>query len=133
LNKDEILKLVNALESQSTHPVATAIHQYVGEIDNSIRLENTEEIAGHGLKAIVNGKELLVGNFKLMDKFSISYNLDPSTIVYTLIAIAYDGKFAGYITIADSIKEDAQLTIDKLKALGVKTTMLSGDKSTVVK
>ena len=133
LNKDEILKLVNALESQSTHPVATAIHQYVGEIDNSLKLENTEEIAGHGLKANVNGKELLVGNFKLMDKFNISYDLDPSTIVYTLIAIAYDGKFAGYITIADSIKEDAQLTIDKLKALGVKTTMLSGDKSTVVK
>ena len=132
-SKDEILKMVNALESQSTHPVATAIHQYVGEIDSSIKLENTEEIAGHGLKANVNGKELLVGNFKLMDKFNISYDLDPTTIVYTLIAIAYDGKFAGYITIADSIKEDAQLTIDKLKALGVKTTMLSGDKSTVVK
>lgn len=132
-DQDEILKLVNALESKSTHPVATAIHEYVGEIDNSIKLENTEEIAGHGLKAIVNGKELLVGNFKLMDKFNIVYDLDPSTIVYTLIAIAYDGKFAGYITIADSIKEDAQITIDKLKTLGVKTTMLSGDKSTVVK
>ena len=132
-SKDEILKMVNALESQSTHPVATAIHQYVGEIDHSIKLENVEEIAGHGLKAIVNGKELLVGNFKLMDKFNIVYDLYPSTIVYTLIAIAYDGKFAGYITIADSIKEDAQITIDKLKTLGVKTTMLSGDKSTVVK
>lgn len=132
-SKDEILKMVNALESQSTHPVASAIHQFVGEIDSSIKLDNIEEIAGHGLKAIVNGKELLVGNFKLMDKFNIVYDLDPSTIVYTLIAIAYDGKFAGYITIADSIKEDAQLTIDKLKALGVKTTMLSGDKSTVVK
>ena len=132
-NKDEILKMVNALESQSTHPVATAIRQYVGEIDNTIKLENTEEIAGHGLKATINGKELLVGNFKLMDKFNISYDLDPATIVYTLIAIAHDGKFAGYITIADSIKEDAQLTIDKLKALGINTTMLSGDKSTVVK
>lgn len=132
-DKNEILKMVNALESQSTHPVATAIHQYVGEIDSSIKLENTEEIAGHGLKANVNGEELLVGNFKLMDKFNINYDLDPTTIVYTLIAIAYNGKFVGYITIADSIKEDAQLTIDKLKALGVKTTMLSGDKSTVVK
>ncbi|MDR6156597.1 Cd2+/Zn2+-exporting ATPase [Chryseobacterium sp. SLBN-27] len=131
-NKDEILKMVNALESKSTHPVATAIHQYVGEIDHSIQLENIEEIAGHGLKASINGKDLLVGNFKLMDKFNIKYDLDPLQIVYTIIAIAYDGKFAGYITIADSIKEDAQLSIDKLKALGVKTTMLSGDKSTVV-
>lgn len=132
-NQDQILQLVNVLESHSTHPVATAIHEYVGKPDNTIRLENTEEIAGHGLKANVNGEELLVGNFKLMDKFNINYDLDPTTIVYTLIAIAYNGKFVGYITIADSIKEDAQLTIDKLKALGVKTTMLSGDKSTVVK
>ena len=79
-------------------------------------LQNTEEISGHGLKATVNGKELLVGNFKLMDKFSISYDIDPTSIVYTLIAVAYDKNFVGYLTIADSIKEDAQITIDKLKA-----------------
>ena len=132
-NKDEILQMVNALESQSTHPVATAIHQYVGKIDSNISLENVEEISGHGLKANVNGTELLVGNYKLMDKFSIKYDIDPSIIVYTLIAIAYDKNFVGYLTIADSLKEDAQITVDKLKALGVKTTMLSGDKSTVVK
>lgn len=131
-NKDEILKLVNVLESQSTHPVATAIHDYVGEIDHSIALENVEEIAGHGLKATINEKELLVGNFKLMDKFSIKYDIQPDNIVYTLIAIAYDNKFVGYLTIADSIKADAQLTINKLKALNVKTTMLSGDKTSVV-
>lgn len=131
-NKDEILKLVNALESHSTHPVATAIHQFVGEIDHSIQLENVEEIAGHGLKATITGKELLVGNFKLMDKFNINYALKTENIVYTLIAIAYDKKFVGYLTIADSIKEDAQLTINKLKALNVKTTMLSGDKTSVV-
>jgi Zn2+/Cd2+-exporting ATPase len=131
-NKDEILQIVNALESQSTHPVATAIHQYVGKIDSTIVLKDVEEISGHGLKANVNGKELLVGNFKLMDKFSIAYDIDPKSIVYTLIAVAYDKKFVGYLTIADSIKEDAQITIDKLKALGIKTTMLSGDKDTVV-
>lgn len=131
-NKDEILKLVNALESQSTHPVATAIHQFVGEIDHSVQLENVEEIAGHGLKATITGKELLVGNFKLMDKFNINYDLKTENIVYTLIAVAYDKKFVGYLTIADSIKEDAQLTINKLKALNVKTTMLSGDKTSVV-
>lgn len=131
-DKEEILKMVNALEGQSTHPVATAIHDYVGAIDASIELQNAEEISGHGLKATIKGKELLVGNFKLMDKFSIPYDIDPSSIVYTLIAIAYDKKFVGYLTIADSIKEDAQTTVDKLKALGVKTTMLSGDKDTVV-
>ena len=128
----EILQLVNAIESQSTHPVATAIHDFVGKIDSTIELKNVEEIAGHGLKASANGKELLVGNFKLMDKFSIKYDIDPSSIVYTLIAVAYDNNFVGYLTIADSIKEDAQQTIDKLKALGIKTTMLSGDKNNVV-
>ena len=131
-NKDEILQMVNAVESQSTHPVATAIHQYVGKVDSIIKLENVEEISGHGLKAMVNGKELLVGNFKLMDKFAIAHEVDSNSIVYTIIAIAYDKKFVGYITIADIIKEDAQLAIDRLKALGVKTTMLSGDKSNVV-
>lgn len=131
-NKDEILQMVNVLESQSTHPVATAIHQFVGNIDSAIQLKDVEEISGHGLKANINGKELLVGNFKLMDKFSIAYDIDPTSIVYTLIAVAYDKKFVGYLTIADSIKEDAQITIDKLKALGIKTTMLSGDKNTVV-
>ncbi|MGU3374159.1 heavy metal translocating P-type ATPase [Chryseobacterium sp. M5A1_1a] len=132
-NKEEILQLVNVLESKSTHPVATAIHNYVGDINHSIPLENVEEIAGHGLKATVNGKELLVGNFKLMDKFNIQYDINHANIVYTLIAVAYDKKFAGYITIADSIKEDAKETVDNLHKMGVKATMLSGDKSTVVK
>ena len=132
-NKDEILSMVNALESKSTHPVATAIHEFVGEIKPENELKDIEEIAGHGLKAVTDGKELLVGNFKLMDKFNIKYDTDPSTIVYTLIAIAYDKKFVGYLTIADSIKADAQEAVNKLKELGVKTTMLSGDKSNVVK
>jgi len=132
-NKDEILQMVNALESQSTHPVSTAIQQYVGKLDTAIKLNEVEEIAGHGLKAEVQGKELLVGNFKLMDKFSVKYDIDPASIVYTLIAIAYDKKFAGYLTIADSIKEDAQEAVNKLHSMHVKTTMLSGDKTNVVK
>jgi Cd2+/Zn2+-exporting ATPase len=132
-NQSDIMAMVNALESQSTHPVASAIHEYVGNVDTSIKLDKVEEISGHGLVAEVNGKALHVGNFKLMDKFAIVYDIDPASIVYTTIAIAYDNKFVGHITIADSIKEDAQLTIDKLNALGVKTTMLSGDKGSVVK
>ncbi|MCP9747050.1 heavy metal translocating P-type ATPase [Lacihabitans sp. CS3-21] len=132
-NKEQIMEMVNALESKSTHPIATAIHDFVGKVDANIELINVEEIAGHGLKAEVNGKELLVGNFKLMDTFGISYDIDPEAIVYTLVAIAYDKKFAGYLTIADVIKEDAQSAVNKLKELGVNTTMLSGDKSSVVK
>lgn len=132
-NKDEILQMVNALESKSTHPVATAIHEYAGEINHSLVLNDVEEVAGHGLKANINGKGLLVGNFKLMDKYNISYDINPSEIVYTLIAIAYDKQFVGYITIADELKEDAADAVQKLKAMNVTSTMLSGDKSTVVK
>ncbi|HCN50928.1 MAG TPA: cadmium-translocating P-type ATPase [Chryseobacterium sp.] len=132
-NKNEILQMVNVLESKSTHPVATAIHNYVGDINYSIPLENVEEIAGHGLKATVNEKELLVGNFKLIDKFNIRYDINHANIVYTVIAVAYDNMFAGYITIADSIKEDAKETVDNLHKMNVKATMLSGDKGTVVK
>jgi Zn2+/Cd2+-exporting ATPase len=132
-DKAEMLKLVNTLESQSTHPVASAIHEYVGVVDAGVKLDKVEEISGHGLVAEVNGKALYVGNFKLMDKFSIAYDIDPASIVYTTIAIAYNKKFVGHITIADRIKDDAQVTINKLKALGVTTTMLSGDKTSVVK
>lgn len=132
-DKDLILKLVNVIENSSTHPVATAIHEHLGEPDHNMVLENVEEIAGHGLKGSYQGNQLLVGNFKLMDRFLIQYDINPNDIVETLIAIAYEGKFAGYITIADSIKEDAAYTVHKLTSLGVKVTMLSGDKTTVVK
>lgn len=133
VDKDEILKLVNALESKSSHPVATAIHEYVGEPDHSVDLNDVEEIPGRGLKSMIDGKELLVGNLKLMDQFDISYDVNTENIIYTLIAVAYDKKFAGYLTIADEIKPDAQSAISKLKNLHVKTTMLSGDKTSVVK
>ena len=131
-NKKEILNKVNALESHSTHPVATAIHNYVGEVDSSIKLENTEEIPGYGLRTIVDNKELLVGNFKLLDKFNISHDADTSNIVYTVIAIAYDGRFVGYLTISDSIKVDSKIAVDKLRSMNVRAVMLSGDKSAVV-
>mgnify|MGYP000558962887 CR=1 FL=1 len=132
-NKKEILQMVNILESHSSHPIATAIKDYVGDgINQNISLTEIEELAGYGLKAITNGKELLVGNFKLLDKFSINYEIEPDTIVFTVIAVAFNKKFVGYITIADSIKNDALLTIEKLKTLNVRVTMLSGDKSKVV-
>ena len=131
--KDEILKFLNLLESKSTHPIATAIHEYAGEIDHGIAIENIEEIAGHGLKAKIQGKEMLAGNFKLMEKFGVQHAVNHQNVSDTLIAIAYDGKFVGYISISDKIKEDASQTIQKLKKLGVKTTMLSGDKTAVVK
>lgn len=131
-HKDVILSYVNALESLSTHPIASAMHRYVGSVDRRIVIDEVNEIVGHGLRGIILNKELLVGNFKLMDKYNIPYSIDPSSIVYTVLAVAYGGKFIGYVTIADRIKEDAIWTIKELKKLGVKSAMLSGDKDTVV-
>lgn len=127
------LAWVNALENNSTHPVATAIHNYVGAINHSVKFTGIEEIAGHGLRAKLNGKEVLVGNFKLMEKFKIVFPPELTDIPFTIIAIAENGQFVGHITIADQIKEDALDTVQKLKKLGVQITMLSGDKTAVVK
>ncbi len=133
----ELLPLVNALESHSTHPVATAIRQYVGTpaagpVDPAITFLDVEEIPGHGLKARVDGKVILAGNFRLLDLYNIPVSIDPEQIVHTVTAIAYDGRFAGYITIADKIKEGAESAVAQLHQLNVSTTMLSGDKSAVV-
>ena len=130
--QDEMLQFLNILENKSTHPIATAVHEFVGEINPNISVENTEEISGHGLKAKINGKDFLAGNFKLMDKFNIQHHINHSAVSDTLIAMAYNGNFAGYLTISDQIKEDAAETVAELKKLGIKTTMLSGDKSLVV-
>ncbi len=131
-NGDEILKYLNLLESKSTHPIATAVHEFVGDVDHTIHLENVEEIAGHGLKGTIAGKEILAGNFKLLEKFGIQHHIIHENVSDTLIAIVIDRKFAGYLTISDKIKSDAAETVKKLKNLGVKTTMLSGDKHSVV-
>ena len=124
INKEAMMKYLNLLESKSTHPIASAIHEFAGEIDHSISIENVEEIAGHGLKATIQGKELLAGNFKLMEKFGVQHNVNNQNVSDTLIAVAYDRRFLGYLTISDQIKEDAAQTISLLKNLNVKTTCL---------
>ena len=131
-DQKEILDLVNVLESQSSHPVATAIHEYVGALNNEIKFSEVEEIPGLGLKGTYQNNDLLVGNFKLMDAFSIQHQVNVDAIVFTTIAVAYKNEFVGYLTISDSIKKEAQLTIDELNAMHIKTTMLSGDKNAVV-
>jgi len=128
-----ILQMVNALESHSTHPVATAIGTHVGKPDPGIRLENVREIAGRGMMATVDGKRLLVGNFRLMDSFGIQYDPALKNSAETTIGLAYGDAFAGFISIADGIKADARQTIARLHDRGIKTTILSGDKSAVVR
>lgn len=132
-NKEEILVLLNILESKSTHPIAAAVHEYAGEIRHDIVMKDFEEIAGHGLKGTIDGKEVLAGNFKLMEKFDIPHSVNHIEVSDTLIAVAVDGQFAGYVTISDQIKEDSSSAVTELQKMGIKVTMLSGDKQAVVK
>ena len=104
----------------------------VSKVSYNYKATNVEEISGHGLKGKVNGKEVLVGNAKLMQKFNISYDRTIEFIVETIVIGAIDGEYAGYITIADEIKDDAQTAISDMHSFGIKRiVMLSGDKSSI--
>ncbi|WP_316850876.1 heavy metal translocating P-type ATPase [Pedobacter agri] len=133
INEDEFLSLLAAVEAKSTHPIAKAVVEYTG--NNKIHpAENIEEIAGMGLKGNVNGKVVLAGNAKLLEKFNISFDPEVAAIEESIVVIAVDGQYAGYILIADEIKEDAAEAIKQLHANGVKqVVMLSGDKTSIVK
>ncbi|SFH86771.1 heavy metal translocating P-type ATPase [Halpernia frigidisoli] len=131
-NEKDILDQLNLVESKSTHPIATAIHDYVGEIDHDQNISDIEEIPGFGLKANFEGKEFFAGNFKLLEKFNIKYDKNLEDISESVVAMAFDNRFVGYITIADEIKKEAKSAVESLKKLGIKVTMLSGDKTAVV-
>ena len=133
IDEDEFITLLAAVEGKSTHPIAKAIVEYAAEKDIHTA-ENIEEIAGMGLKGVVNGKEVLAGNVKLLEKFKIDFDTKIKDIEESIVVVAVDGKYAGYVLIADEIKEDAVLAIKQLHENGVKqVVMLSGDKTSIVK
>lgn len=132
MDEKELLKLTAAIESKSTHPIATAVVQQAGKIIDGVSITGVEEISGHGLKGTIDGKEVLAGNLKLLKKFNIEYNKEIEAIVETIVVVAVNNKYAGYITIADEIKEDALQSIKDMHSLNIKTVMLSGDKQSVV-
>lgn len=125
------LPLVAAIESQSTHPIAKAVVDYVRSPEK-LNVENLEEIKGHGLKGVVSGKTVLAGNVKLLKKYDIPVDEEILQTIDTIVVVAVDGKLAGYITIADEIKDDALSAIRLMHSLRIKTVMLSGDKQAVV-
>ncbi len=132
IDEKELIKLTAALEKNSTHPIAKAITDYAGDTTNGVKTEDVEEISGHGLKGKVEGKNVLAGNIKLLKKYSISYPSAIETIVDTIVVVAVNNQYTGYITIADEIKEDAVQAIKDMHDLKIKTVMLSGDKQSVV-
>ena len=130
ISKDELLKIVAHAERYSTHPIAESIKKsYKDMIDDNL-INDVQELSGRGIKAIIDGKNVLVGNEKMMSENQIEFEKceDIGTILY----VAINNKYIGYILIADRIKEDSAKTIKELKAMNVKQTiMLTGDKKEV--
>lgn len=126
-----LLELAALAEGYSNHPIAESIRDAwrqldAGELDMA-RVGETEEISGHGVKTVIDGAEVLAGNGKLMKEFSISY--EPCDGMGTVVYLAKNGRFAGSILIADTLKEEAEEALRGLKAAGVrKTVMLTGDR-----
>lgn len=127
IEKEELVRLVAHAEKFSTHPVAESVKRfYNNEIDENI-IGNIEEIGGYGIIANIENKEVLVGNDKLMAKKNIAYEKcgEAGTILY----VAIDNKFAGYILISDKIKDDSEKALKELKKMNIKkTVMLTGDR-----
>jgi Cd2+/Zn2+-exporting ATPase len=130
-SESEFMNLLMAIEAKSTHPIAKAILEYA-EHQNLPEPTNFQEIAGKGLKGKILGKTIMVGNKKLMEQFDISVPSDTDDIVESIVMVGIDGQFAGYVTIADELKEDAKNSIQQLRKVGIQNiTMLSGDKDSI--
>ena len=148
LSEKELLRIIASVESHSNHPIAKAILSYARqqqtEIDTTIE---TTELAGYGLKAVIDGKEVLVGNTRLLDSEGISFHSDENKvssernfifsrlneIPETVVVCAIDRQYAGYILLADTPKEDAATAIKQLKELNINNLeILSGDKQIIV-
>lgn len=127
----EFMQYLMAMEEQSTHPIAKAILEYKSEGED-FEAQDVSEIAGKGLKGIVNSKTVLVGNKALMIANNIEVPAETENIVESIVLVAIDNKFAGYVVIADELKEDAKETITALHKIGIKKIMmLSGDKDSI--
>ena len=121
IQKEKLIEVAAMAESFSNHPIAISIiKEYGKEIDKEV-IEEYEEIAGHGIKAVINNEEVLIGNAKLMNQFNISYNEVDS--IGTVVYCAINGEFKGSIVISDKIKENAAEALINLKAAGVKKTV----------
>lgn len=128
----DLLRLCASCEQRSTHPIAVSIVTAAREQGLELTVpQNLEEIAGQGIRAVCDGRQILCGNEKLMQANGIAFT--PEHTAGTQVLVAVDGSYAGYLVIDDTLKEDAESAISKLKASGVFTVMLTGDSETAAK
>lgn len=130
VSKEELLELTAHAESYSNHPISLSLKRaYSKEIENG-RISDVEEISGHGVIATVDGKKVMAGNIKLMKKMDIPYF--KGELIGTVVHVAVNNKYIGYIVISDEVKEDSAQAIKELKAANIKqTVMLTGDNKSI--
>lgn len=130
VSKEELLELTAHAESYSNHPISLSLKRaYSKEIDNG-RISDVEEISGHGVIATVDGKKVMAGNIKLMKMMDIPYF--KGELIGTIVHVAVNNKYIGYIVIADEVKEDSAQAIKELKEANIKqTVMLTGDNKSI--
>lgn len=128
--KEQILKLAAVAEAQSNHPIAVSIREAYGENIDLSYIKDYQEIGGRGISAIIENKIVVAGNDRLMHQFNIEHNVCciPGTVVH----VAVDNKYAGYLIISDEVKEDSIKAVAELKKIGIKQTiMLTGDNKDI--
>ncbi len=131
ISQEELLELTAYAESYSSHPISVSLKQAYGKEIDQTRIAGVEEISGHGVVATIDAKMVAVGNAKLMWKLNPDFK-EASGVVGTVVHVAIDGNYKGYILIADEIKEDAVNAIRGLKAARIrKTVMLTGDAKAI--
>ena len=134
VSEEELIRMIASVESSSTHPIAKAVVNYAGRRNIELSsVTDSKEYAGLGLEAAVNGIQVLAGNGRLLSKFQIEYPPELLSITDTIVVCAIGNKYAGYLLLSDSLKEDAKIAIQNLKALGIQNIqILSGDKQSIV-
>ena len=132
--EEEVVRTIASVESRSNHPIAKAVGQYAKSRQISIRRDvEVSELAGYGLKTLVDGQEVLVGNTRLLEKYGISFPSELTGVLETLVVCAVNGVYVGHLLLADTVKEDAKEAVAALKKLNIDNIqILSGDKQTIV-
>lgn len=131
MTADQLIEICAYAEEYSDHPIAKSVKKYYGKEIALDKISGFEEVAGHGVRVIVDGKRVFAGNDKLMRSCGVKF--EACNEIGTILHIAVDGEYAGYVVISDKIKSNAKDMISSLKAHGCKTVMLTGDKDEVGK
>lgn len=126
-SSDQLLYVAALVESYSNHPIAKSIIKAANVSPSSDQVSNYEEIAGHGIRATLADQTVLAGNAKLLKKFNVAFTEAPANTLGSIVYVAINNTFAGYLVISDQIKKDSKQALVDLRKLGIQTVMLTGD------